>query len=96
LLTARRHHPQAWAARQEIGDQWGRAHHLLEVIEHQQQMAVSQVLEDEIPRRFPTRVAEVERGGDGHGHENGIGHVGERNERRAIGELRAQLGGEVK
>ena len=59
-------------------------------------MAVPQVREDEIPRRFPARVTKVERRGDGHRNENGIGHVGQRNEGRAIGELRAQLGGEMK
>ena len=59
-------------------------------------MAVPQVREDEIPRRFPARITKVERGGDGHWNENGIGHVGQRNERRAISELRAQLGGEMK
>ena len=95
-LPAGHHDPQAGAASQEIGDQRHRAHYLLEVIEHQQQMAVPQVLEDEIPGRFSTRVAEVERGGDGHGHEHRIGHIGERNERRAIDKLRAQLGGEMK
>ena len=43
---------------QEVGDQRRRARHLLEVIENQQQMAVPQVREDEIPRRFPARITE--------------------------------------
>src|SRR5215212_9366274 len=59
-------------------------------------MAVPQVREDKIPWRFPARVTKVECRGDGHRNENGIGDVGQGNERRAIRELRAQLGGEMK
>jgi len=56
---------QAPTARQELGDHGDGLHHLLEVVQHEQDLAVAQVFQHTVEHRPAGRVADAERLGDG-------------------------------
>ena len=90
-LPASGDHAQPWAAGKEIGHQRGGAHHLLEVVEDEQQVPVAQEVQQQVARRLGADLAQLQGAGDGHGDERGIGQRRQRDERGAVGELNAQM-----
>ncbi len=71
-LPARGQDREAGAGGQQLADQRGRVHHLLDVVEHQQEAQRSQVRGQPLRQGPAPRVAQAEGAGDRRQHEGGV------------------------
>ncbi len=90
-------HGQAGAPSEQVRHPRRRVEQVFEVVEDQQQMAVAQgVLQALVDRRPATSLAHPQGVGDRERDEGRVADGGDRHERGAVGELPAQLGGDLK
>ena len=98
-------HPQQGAARherfelrrrrQQLGDLRRSRHHVLEVVEHQQHLLVTEVLLQPHQGRLAAKLTNAQRRRDGGHHERWIAHWRKRDEEDAVLELVQYLGGHL-
>jgi hypothetical protein len=72
--------------REEVRDERGGIDHVLEVVEHEQEVSLPQHSRHPLEQRRVARPAHAERRDDGRGHERGVDDRAEGNEDDAVGE----------
>ncbi len=87
---ARDHQPQPGAVAGELRHVGGRRDDLLEVVEHEQHLPLGEQRDDAVADGALLRLLHVERGGEGGEELGSLQHVGEADERHAVGELRLE------
>ena len=76
--------------RQQLGQQRRGLEHLLEVVDHQQELPVAQVRLQLLQGRPVAPLGDVERRGERRGHQRRVAHGGQGDEGRAVGERRLE------
>ena len=87
-LPAGREHNDAGRCAEQLGDDRAGIQYLLEVVQHEQQRHVRQVLQQGVEQRLTGYLGNRQRMRDRRDHQIGVGRVGERHEHRAVLEVR--------
>jgi len=64
---------------------------VLQVVEHEEHLALPQVVVEGVAERLPRELSEAQRAGDGRDHQLGLGERGEGDEDRTVGEIGGRL-----